>query len=492
MQLRNLLTPLAVCSLAILFSTAIIKAKGNPIKPKMRSKLSASSNEFECGVYKGSEKEILWHHHRYQAKMKSLLKTGARLPSRDFVFDDVAVIEDDDSVLRSGVNSFDTDNQTFRFTPNSSNGYDVSNIAFNFDANFGSNLNLGDDTNATVAIPFTFNYYSGSWTDIHVSANGIVSFGADINPSGFFSNTDFLSTLPKIAAYFMDLDPSSSGGVFAKAESNKLTLTWNQVPAFGTTDLNTIQLVLHDDGTFDVTFNGITSLTQMQNSAQIPIVFGIHPGGDPILEIISFSDDIPFTGPAGTGIFEDYINLLNPQVNETALTNRFYQTYPDSFFQIIFFTNFIQTMPGFAYERTIKNDIEGIGDGIRDFSGVYGSNSVLESVCDMNRLAAWPSPNPESRFAQDGSNFLTILGQEAGHRWGAHVNFVDANGDTSNLILGRSNAHWSYYFDSDHSSLEGGNWELSFGNNYATPTRIDFFSEIDEYTIVLEPGSPAS
>ncbi len=223
MQFRNMLTQLAICSLVILFSTAVIKAKDNPIKPKMRSELSASSNEFECGVYKGSEKEILWHHYRYQAKMKSLQKSGGKLTATDFVFDDVWVAEDDGTLLTSGVNLFDTDMQTFHFAPNTLGGYDVTNITFVFDADLGTNLNLLDDTNTTVDIRFTFDYYGVSWTDVHVNANGIVSFGGDINtpPPLFFDNNDFFNNLPKIAAYFMDLNPAEPGapstaGVFAK------------------------------------------------------------------------------------------------------------------------------------------------------------------------------------------------------------------------------------------------------------------------------------
>jgi len=58
---------------------------------------------------------------------------------------------------------------------------------------------------------------------VHVNANGIVSFGGDINtpPPLFFDNNDFFNNLPKIAAYFMDLNPAEPGapstaGVFAK------------------------------------------------------------------------------------------------------------------------------------------------------------------------------------------------------------------------------------------------------------------------------------
>ena len=199
MQLRNMLTQLAICSLVVLFSTADIKAKGNPFKSKIHSELSASSNEFVCGTYKGSEKEILWHYYQYQAKMKSLQKTGARLTSRDFVFDNVWVAEDDGTLLTSGVNLFDTDNQTFHFAPNANGGYDVTNISFAFDSDFGTDLSLGDDTNTTINIPFTFNYYGGGWNDIHINANGIISFGGDINESsGFLIMMIFLIPCPKL------------------------------------------------------------------------------------------------------------------------------------------------------------------------------------------------------------------------------------------------------------------------------------------------------
>ena len=211
MQLKNMLTQLAICSLVLLFSTTIVKAKGNPIKPRMRSNASAVATEFVCGTYKGSEREILWHYYQHQENLKKLKKTGARLNSRDVVLNDVAVIEDDGSVLISGVNPFDTDNTTFHFVPNTNNGYDVSKITFSFDSALGSNLNIGDDENATATLPFTFVYYGGSWTDLHVNANGIVSFGADINPSGFFSDADFFSTQPKIAAYFVDINPAEGG-----------------------------------------------------------------------------------------------------------------------------------------------------------------------------------------------------------------------------------------------------------------------------------------
>jgi hypothetical protein len=340
---------------------------------------------------------------------------------------------------------------------------------------------LGDDTNVTTNLNFDFNFFGTAWADVHINANGIVSFGVDVNPSGFFNNNDFFSEVPKIAPYFMDLNPAAGGAVFAKSEIDRFTITWNNVPEFGTSTSNTIQLVLFPNGAFNITFSGITATIATSGT---PIAFGIHPGGTPNLEIISFSSDLPHTGGARAGIFENYMNLTQPLVNSSALLNRFYQTFADSFFQVVFFTNFAQTMAGFANELNINNPVSGIGLGLFDRSDTFGSNGVLESRVNMNQLAVWQN-DPEQRLFGSGNNFLTIMGQEAGHRWGAFVNFVDGNGQTSNLILGRADAHWSFYFDTDHSSLEGGNWDAVSANEFVVPTQIDFFSELDQYIMGL-------
>gem|GEM_PF-1621179 len=476
MHNHHRLKPMAAIFMAILLSTTIAYAKSNPLKPNMTkspSSLSSPTADFMCGTYKGNQNESIELYHRYQ----SVLDKVAPAASTAFINDDVWIIEDDGTLTFSGNNPFDTDGQTFRFTPNANGSYDVTTVTFSFDAILGTNLNLGDDNNAIISLAFTFNYFDVGWTSVNVNANGIVAFGGNVNPSGFFDNNDFFGTLPKLALYFMDLNPAAGGGVFWKSEATKSTITWNSVPEFGTSNTNRFQLVLHDDGSFDLTFNGITSTIPVNG---LPTTFGAHPGGDPSLDIISFSDDLPFSGGPQAGFYEQYLNLVNPRVNEVALIQRFYQNFSDDFFQIIFFTNFVQTMSGFANELNIKNDVQGIGLSIFDNSSLWGSNGILESRCNMNRLAAWPT-DPTLRFFGSENNFLTIMGQEAGHRWGAFINFRDSTGSVSNLILGRANAHWSYFVDVDHSSLEGGNWEPLSGSIFTTPTMIDYFGDIDEY-----------
>lgn len=469
----------AVTGLAIL-SPPPAGGATNPIKPGLgiRQPTSIAGEEtFVCGTYKGNEIESERFYHLYQGAMQKSKQQSVTW----FVHDDVWVVEDDGTLLFSGVNAFDTDVATIRFTPNLSGGYDVSQVAFAYDPSFGGNLLLGDDTNQLVTFAFSFPFYGGSWSNVNVNANGIIAFGGIANPSGFFDPDDFFSSLPKIVPFFVDLNPAAGGAVYYKPQATKSTITWHTVPEFGTTNLNTVQLVLHDNGSIDVTFAGVATTLANNN---LPITFGIHPGASPQLDTISFSDDLPYNGNSGAGIYETYYSYTDPLVNEVALMQTFYQNFPDVFFQLVFFTNFKQTMAGFANERNLSNDVQGIGLPIFDDSALFGSAGTLESRCNMNQLSVWPS-DPEARVFGGQNNFLTIMGQESGHRWGAFIRFRDSNGNISNLILGRSDAHWSYFVDVDHSSLEGGNWEYLSGSTYITPTMIDYFGDIDEYIFGL-------
>jgi hypothetical protein len=436
---------------------------------------------FDCGTYKGNQSEHAWRK-ALDERVQNDVKAGKRSVQLglDYVYDDVWIIEDDGTLTYSGTNAFDTPTTTFEITPTGGGVYNMASIAYTFDAVLGVAQATGDDGAVVVNLPFSFPFGGSNWNQMYVGGNGGVAFGGALNPSGFFDNADFFSTTAKIAPYHMDLNPTAGGGVYVKSEAAKYTVTWNNVPEYGTAKLNTVQLVLYPSGVFRMTYGTITSTTQTGGT---PIAMGFHPGGSPVLETISYSAGIPHVTAAGAGAYEEYYSFPSPLVNEVALFQRFYQQFPDEFFQLVFFTTFAQSMSGFANELNISNDVTGIGLDIFDTSSQYGSSGVLESRCNMNRMAAWPL-DPFNRFFGKGNNFLTIMGQEAGHRWGAFTYFD--NGVTgSNLILGRDDAHWSYYVDVDHSSLEGGNWQLVSGNTYTCPTTIDYFSQVDEYTFGL-------
>jgi hypothetical protein len=437
----------------------------------------------ECGTYKGNEAEHIQkqalHLHNQKLLQRGLKSQKATF--LDYIYNNVWVVEDDGSLTLSGTNAFDMGASTFQYTNDGGGVYTVSQVAFSYDATLGTLIGPGDDGAVLVSLPFSFPYAGGSYTQMYVSGNGAVSFGDVLNPNGFYDSADFFSATPKIAAYYLDLNEVAGGDVRVRSEASKYTVTYISVREYATTITNTLQLVLYPSGNFTITYNGIGS--NVANNTE-PIITGFHPGGSPPLEDISFTSDLPHVSAAGAAVYEQYYSYPNPRVDEIALFNRFYQQFSDDYFQLIFFTNFTQTMAGFANELNIKNDVTGIGLGIFDGSSQYGSNGVLESRCNMNSLNAWTSSDPAARVYGKGNNFLTIMGQEAGHRWGAFAYF-DNGGGPSNLMLGRSDAHWSYYADVDHSSLEGGNWVNTGGSNYMCPTTIDYFSEMDEYLFGL-------
>ena len=439
--------------------------------------------EFTCGTYKGNQVENKGRQALHLAN-QSLVKQGIKRVSPsglDYLFDNVWVIEDDGTLTLSGTNVFDTDNKQFKYNNNGGGVHTVLLNPYSFDNTLGTLLAPGDDGAVLVNLPFAFPFGGSSYTQMYVSGNGAVSFGAVVNPNGFFDQNDFFSSTPKIAAYYMDLDETSGGDVRVFGDATHFVVSWLSVREYASAASNTFQLQLFPSGGFTVTYNGIGS-----NVTTPPITIGYNPGGDnTTFENISFSSGLPHVSAPDASVYEQYYSFPNPLVDEVALLNRFYSEYPDDFFQVIYFTNFNEEMSGaFAYERNIKNDVTGIGQDIFDGSGQYGSGGTLESLCNMGDLDQWTATDPTARVYGKGNNYLTIQGQESGHRWGAFVNF-DKGGGPSNLLLGRSDAHWSYYADVDHSSLEGGDWVSTGGSNYQCPTLIDYYSELDEYLFGL-------
>ena len=82
-----------------------------------------------------------------------------------------------------------------------------------------------------------------------------------------------------------------------------------------------------------------------------------------------------------------------------------------------------------------------------------------------------------------------MLGQEVGHRWLAYVDFRD-DGHTLQALLGRDDAHWSFFFDSDASVMEGNDIEDLGGGQFRTTDAVKRFSRLDQDMMgLVGPGS---
>jgi len=150
-----------------------------------------------------------------------------------------------------------TNPQTIRFEPNTHGSYTLEKIPYHFEADLGTSLNLGDEQNAVIQLAFPFSFYGQDWEEIHVSDNGLITFGGPFNRLRFHRG---LQTT--IAPLLVNLDPSSGGGIYSKNAPDKLVITWYQVPKFGsvpdeTHTTNTFQLTLYPHGAFDISYQAV-------------------------------------------------------------------------------------------------------------------------------------------------------------------------------------------------------------------------------------------
>jgi hypothetical protein len=196
-------------------------------------------------------------------------------------------------------------------------------------------------------------------------------------------------------------------------------------------------------------------------------------------------------------VIEDDGTILVPEaggmvsLDPAALSRRFLELHDDEYDYVNTFmasniTNLTLGPGAFAYELNVRNEVQGLGLSIYDFSSDFGSNGVLKSFLNMNRLAAYPG-NPNTTFLGTNST-LDVLGQEAGHRFAAFIAFDDA-GTPSNGLLGRSNAHWSFFHNSLASDMEGNRIRDNQNGTFTTVESTNGFSYLDEYLFGLRDSS---
>ncbi len=117
-------------------------------------------------------------------------------------------------------------------------GYEFSPASFDFvalDLVGGTPLGLGDDEEADVTLPWAFPFYGVDYSEITVSANGGVRFGAGGEVA--YANTclpDNGSTTVDIAVFWDDLNPAEGGEVRTWYDSSldRFIVSWEAVPHY--------------------------------------------------------------------------------------------------------------------------------------------------------------------------------------------------------------------------------------------------------------------
>jgi len=383
---------------------------------------------------------------------------------------DIAVVPDEGDLI-APPNTYDLRGVGLRFTKNSAGGYDVRKIDGAFRSALGHQLTLADDDSVSAPPSFSFSFYGKSQTTAFVNSDGNVTFEEE--DKGTERNVARLLTgPPRVAAFLADLDPTSGGRIFLNAASDQYTVTWCSVRGFDSARTITTQLTLLPDGTVEMKYADATSLPDA--------VVGVSPGHSGTFTPVNLSD----TGPSGGGsaaVGERF--AASVQLDTVAVTKKFYATHPDNYDQLVIWSDASLIQDSFAYETTIANEIRGIGVDVYDASGEFGSAGRLRSLAVMDWLGKYPE-DPGAKFLGE-NNTLSVLGQEVGHRWLAFLEFRDRTGARSDQLLGRDQAHWSFFFDSDASVEEGNDIEDLGGGSFRTVDAVKRYSLLDQYAMGL-------
>jgi hypothetical protein len=424
---------------------------------------------------RGRVYEELWKHQSAMARSRPA-SAGPAASSEDI--GQIAVVRDEGDLILPA-NPFDLQTRGFVFARNGSGGYDVRLSTRPFQSAVGEKIPLEDDASARLPLPFTFPFYAGRYTDAFLNSDGNVTFVAEDHASTDRNVARFLTGPPRIAPIFDDLDPSQSGGVFRRVDSDAVTLTWCNVREFDSaSNVVNVQLRLNTDGSIEFIYGA----TVVPTTA----VVGVSPGETGIFSAVDVSTASAGALAGGGGAIGERFSTLQ-DFDFVALTKKFYQMHNDDFDQLVVFTNTRTTTRGtFAFEFTVANEVQGIGVDIYDSSRDFGSRGRLRSLVDMDRLSSFPD-DPGQRFLGE-NNTLSVLGQECGHRWLAYLDFKDGTAN-STALLGRDEAHWSFFFDSDASNMEGNDIQDLGNGNFRTVGAVSQYSALDQYAMGLRTAS---
>ena len=351
----------------------------------------------------------------------------------------------------------------------------VTKIDAAFRSALGTRLTLGDDDTARVALPAALGVFGGTFAEAFVNSDGNITFGRGDNASASRSVGRFLGGAVRVAAFFSDLDPSVGGRVFAQADAAGLSVTWCGVPGFDDANTVSAQATIQADGTVELKFGEVTLREA---------VVGVSPGDTQAYAPVDLSANGPTAGGAGA-VGERFSDSAEADLVSAA--QRFYGSHPDRYDQLVFWgeTRLIPIGEAFAQEFTVASAVQGIGVPTGGNPRDFGSAGQLQSVVNMDRILKYPA-SPTQKFLGEDT-VLSLLGQESGHRWLAFVEFLDANRRRSTELLGRDDAHWSFFFDSDASVMEGNDIEALGGGAFRTAGAVQRFSRLDQYIMGLVP-----
>jgi hypothetical protein len=426
-----------------------------------------------CGALPGRPLDAVWAHREQASRRGGLRALASTRDNASFAVGQVAVLLDEGD-LALVKNDLDLVGVDVSFAP-VPGGYRVTRGALPLGTDPGTPITLDDDDAREVTLPFAFPFYGHAFDRVFVNSDGNLTFGAGDSASSPRRIGRLVGGPPRIAPLLTDLDPSAGGEISTQALGDQFVITWRGVPNFEATIKNTFEAVLHADGRIDFVYGA-----ELNGNFEEGVT-GIAPGqGKDGVLAVDFQNANGETGP---GALAESFRSEN-EVDEVAVARKYFASFPDEVQQLVVYTSRHLTAQGtFAYERGVKNEINGMGDEIYDYSADYGSAGKLESFVMMDSLGKYPDDLTQ-RFLNGVDSPLSILAHETGHRWLARA-LVRDGVTTSDVLLGRQLAHWSFFMNSYASFLEGNEIQDLGGGRFQTTAASVRYSPLDQYLMGL-------
>ena len=442
-----------------------------------------------CGTHPDLWKEELQLHRKAERLRGGGSRVGLRAVAAAPASKDIghiAILEDRDGVI-ARQNPFDLERRTVRFLPvNPEAGryrFETTGDTYNpAEANSGAPLEgLQDDDTKSVPLPFPFPFFGASYQSVFVNSDGNLTFNAPDTATSDRSLGRLVAGPPRISPLFRDLDPSEAGsqGVRVLADPNRFVVSWVLVPEFDSFFVRqTFQVRLFPDGRLEFAYEEIGT-----DSA----VVGIAPGNSQgSAAVVSFADGS--TEEYGATIAERFQGTIS-EIDLVVAAQKYYETHEDAYDYLVFFNNLgIPASEGaVAFEITVRNrGRRGFGDVELDIGREFGSARRLQAILNLGPLSQYPvDPNavvPARSLSRDTP--LTILGHEAGHLFLAYASTRDPIDPDARPLLGRQLAHWSFFFNSEASLLEGNRIRdngAAANPRFETIKTVEGYSPLDQY-----------
>ncbi len=177
---------------------------------------------------------------------------------------------------------------------------------------------------------------------------------------------------------------------------------------------------------------------------------------------------------------EDLFNAQSPQdVNpflRAALYQKIVQDFGDVFDEVFMVSGFEYFNFAAGFRTPIKNSVTGIGRDLFDSAEFFGSSGRLSGFSELGEAVRFLSVNPDA-YRQ----FETILLHELGHRWLAHIQFLDAGIPSNALLHGTDPGHWNFLLDSSGSFMYGNSWIETGLDQFVSAQPFQTYSPLDLY-----------